>query len=164
MRHQPQAVGPRQWILKRRLLYLQFFSCSKSSDICLRHYLSPWQSWFQLSHLKTAAGLQRSMLASTPHLAHSEQLPVRTWVSLMLCSEIPEYSTGHPGNNLGDKGSKALHDCYWVIQNFFSHSQSSTHPARHFPLSFRKKEGSSITDRQWELIHLDFLPPFFKKW
>lgn len=161
MRHQPQAVGPRQWILKRRLLYLQFFSCRKSSDICLRHYLSPWQSWFQLFHLKTAAGLQRSMLASTPHLAHSEQLPVRTWVSLMLCSEIPEYSTGHPGNNLGDKGSKALHDCYWVIQNFFSHSQSSTHPARHFPL---QKEGRKQHYRQTELIHLDFLPPFFKKW
>lgn len=101
------------------------------------------------------------MLASTPHLAHSEQLPVRTWVSLMLCSEIPEYPTGHPGNNLGDKGSKALHDCYWVIQNFFSHSQSSTHPARHFPL---QKEGRKQHYRQ--TVRTDtfrFSSPFFQE-
>lgn len=81
----------------------------------------------------------------------------------MLCSKIPEYPTGHPGNNWGDKGSKILHDCYWVIQNFLSLS-SSTYPARYFLLSSTKKEGSSITDRQWKLIHLDFLSSFFKNW
>lgn len=88
------------------------------------------------------------MLASTPHLAHSEQLPVRTWVSLMLCSEIPEYSTGHPGNNLGDKGSKALHDCYWVIQNFFSLSHPHIQLGTFLFPSERRKEAALQTDSE----------------
>lgn len=93
-------------------------------------------------------GLQRSMLASTPHLAHSEQLPASRWVSPILCSEIPAYPTGHQGNNWGDKSRKALHDCYRAIHNFFSCSHQLHIQLGTFFFPSRKKEGRSIRDQQ----------------
>jgi len=69
-------------------------------------------------------------------------------VSLILCSEIPAHPTGHPGNNWGDKSRKALHDCYWAIHDFFSHTPHQHIQPGTFFVPSRKKEAASQTDSE----------------